>query len=292
MPDSTPRSSSAPRRRRSRSRAPTHTDGRTDSIWDAFCRVPGAVINGDDGSVGLRPLPPLRRRRRADGRPGSAELPVLDLVGPGPARRRGRSTRPAWTSTRGWSTSCSSTTSCPGSPSTTGTCRRRWRSRAAGATGTPRTGSASTPSTCTSALGDRVPVWTTLNEPWCAAFVGHIAGAHAPGLQDPAAGLAAMHHLLLGHGLAVEALRAADPDLTARPDPQPDRGRSGRPRPARGRRRGPADRRPVQPDLPGPDLPRRRTPRTCWPMSPGSAWSRSSSPATWPPSPRRSTCSG
>jgi beta-glucosidase len=28
-----------------------HTDGRTDSIWDTFCRVPGAVINGDDGSV-------------------------------------------------------------------------------------------------------------------------------------------------------------------------------------------------------------------------------------------------
>jgi beta-glucosidase len=28
-----------------------HTDGRTDSIWDAFCRVDGAVINGDDGSV-------------------------------------------------------------------------------------------------------------------------------------------------------------------------------------------------------------------------------------------------
>src|SRR5881227_2118869 len=28
-----------------------HTDGRTDSIWDVFCRVPGAVINSDDGSV-------------------------------------------------------------------------------------------------------------------------------------------------------------------------------------------------------------------------------------------------
>ena len=35
-------------------------------------------------------------------------------------------------------------------------------------------------------LGDRVPVWTTLNEPWCAAFLGYVAGAHAPGVQDPA----------------------------------------------------------------------------------------------------------
>ena len=61
--------------------------------------------------------------------------------------------------------------------------------------------------------GDRVPVWTTLNEPWCSAFLGYVGGAHAPGVQDPAAGLAAMHHLLLGHGLAVQALRAADPKL-------------------------------------------------------------------------------
>ncbi|MDP3208640.1 MAG: family 1 glycosylhydrolase, partial [Rhodoglobus sp.] len=28
-----------------------HEDGRTDSIWDAFCRVPGAVINADNGDV-------------------------------------------------------------------------------------------------------------------------------------------------------------------------------------------------------------------------------------------------
>ena len=26
-------------------------EGRTDSIWDTFARQPGAVLNGDDGSV-------------------------------------------------------------------------------------------------------------------------------------------------------------------------------------------------------------------------------------------------
>ena len=36
------------------------------------------------------------------------------------------------------------------------------------------------------ALSDRVANWTTLNEPWCAAFLGHAAGIHAPGVQDPA----------------------------------------------------------------------------------------------------------
>jgi beta-glucosidase len=57
------------------------------------------------------------------------------------------------------------------------------------------------------ALGDRVRHWTTVNEPWCAAMLGYAAGAHAPGRRDPGAAAAAAHHLLLGHGLAVDALR-------------------------------------------------------------------------------------
>jgi beta-glucosidase len=61
------------------------------------------------------------------------------------------------------------------------------------------------------ALGDRVERWGTVNEPWCAAMLGHAAGIHAPGRRDPAAAVAAAHHLLLGHGLAVDAVRAAAP---------------------------------------------------------------------------------
>ncbi|MBC7290890.1 MAG: beta-glucosidase [Actinotalea sp.] len=57
------------------------------------------------------------------------------------------------------------------------------------------------------ALGDRVALWTTLNEPWCSAYLGYAAGVHAPGRTEPAASLAAVHHLNLGHGLAVRALR-------------------------------------------------------------------------------------
>jgi beta-glucosidase len=62
------------------------------------------------------------------------------------------------------------------------------------------------------ALGDRVRYWTTLNEPWCSAFLGYGSGVHAPGLQDGAAAVRAGHHLMLGHGLAVQALRAARPE--------------------------------------------------------------------------------
>ncbi|GJF34356.1 beta-glucosidase [Kitasatospora sp. NE20-6] len=63
-------------------------------------------------------------------------------------------------------------------------------------------------------LGDRLPTVITLNEPWCSAFLGYSSGIHAPGVQDPAASLRAAHHLLLGHGLATERLRAgAHPPL-------------------------------------------------------------------------------
>ncbi|MCD9873393.1 GH1 family beta-glucosidase [Streptomyces guryensis] len=57
--------------------------------------------------------------------------------------------------------------------------------------------------------GDRVHRWITLNEPYCSAFVGYAEGRHAPGAREGRGALAAAHHLLVGHGLAVRALRAA-----------------------------------------------------------------------------------
>lgn len=60
-------------------------------------------------------------------------------------------------------------------------------------------------------LGDRVTMWATLNEPWVAAFVGHLTGEHAPGIRDDQAAVDAAHHLLLGHGLATQALRTVTP---------------------------------------------------------------------------------
>jgi beta-glucosidase len=67
-------------------------------------------------------------------------------------------------------------------------------------------------------LGDRVAMWTTLNEPWCSAFLGYGSGAHAPGRTNGAAALAAMHHLTLAHGLAVPEIRRAarnSPEVSA-----------------------------------------------------------------------------
>jgi beta-glucosidase len=62
-----------------------------------------------------------------------------------------------------------------------------------------------------SALGDRVPLFITLNEPWCSAYLGYASGVHAPGRTEDAAALAAVHHLNLAHGLATSAIRRAAP---------------------------------------------------------------------------------
>jgi beta-glucosidase len=57
------------------------------------------------------------------------------------------------------------------------------------------------------ALGDRVETWTTLNEPWCSAYLGYGSGVHAPGRANTGDALKAVHHLNLAHGLALAELR-------------------------------------------------------------------------------------
>ncbi|KZL30496.1 MULTISPECIES: GH1 family beta-glucosidase [Rhodococcus] len=57
-------------------------------------------------------------------------------------------------------------------------------------------------------LSDRVGMWMPLNEPVVHTLYGHALGVHAPGLALGFDAFQAAHHQLLGHGLAVEALRA------------------------------------------------------------------------------------
>jgi beta-glucosidase len=60
-----------------------------------------------------------------------------------------------------------------------------------------------------SRLADRVPLWITLNEPFVVTALGYALGVHAPGRTLMLDALPTAHHQLLGHGLAVAALRAA-----------------------------------------------------------------------------------
>lgn len=62
-------------------------------------------------------------------------------------------------------------------------------------------------------FGDRVPMWTTVNEPWVATYLGHALGVHAPGISDPATSAAAHHHMLLAHARATGPLRATGAEV-------------------------------------------------------------------------------
>lgn len=58
-------------------------------------------------------------------------------------------------------------------------------------------------------FGDRVAQWVTLNEPASVTLNGYALGVHAPGRDLLFGALPSVHHQLLAHGLAVQALRAA-----------------------------------------------------------------------------------
>lgn len=56
-------------------------------------------------------------------------------------------------------------------------------------------------------LNGQVEGWITHNEPWVVAYIGHVTGEHAPGLKDMRTGFLVAHHLLLSHGMALQAFR-------------------------------------------------------------------------------------
>ncbi|KPL91698.1 MULTISPECIES: GH1 family beta-glucosidase [Herpetosiphon] len=64
------------------------------------------------------------------------------------------------------------------------------------------------------ALGDTVKDWITHNEPWCAGLLGYQNGEHAPGRKNWNDGLKASHHLLLSHGWAVDVIRRNVPQAS------------------------------------------------------------------------------
>lgn len=56
-------------------------------------------------------------------------------------------------------------------------------------------------------LGTKIKMWGTINEPWCASFLSHYLGVHAPGKTSLQTGVDVAHHILLAHGLAVRKFR-------------------------------------------------------------------------------------
>ena len=182
-------------------------DGRTPSIWDTFSRLPGAVLDGDTGDVACdhyhrmpQDVALMRElglgsyrfsvawpRVRPDG--GAVDQRGLDFYRRLVDELHAAGVRP-WLTLYHWD--LPQTLEDAGGWTVRDTVDRFVEYAV----------------TVHDALGDRVPVWTTLNEPWCSAFLGYTSGRHAPGRQEGAAGLRAAHHLLLAHGLATTELRA------------------------------------------------------------------------------------
>ena len=184
-------------------------DGRTDSVWDAFCRLPGAVVDGSDGSVATDSYHRLdedvaaARALNLDAYRFSASWSRVRPDG-GPVNRAGldyysrlvdallEAGIAPWLTLYHWD--------LPQALEEQG----GWTARDTAHRFVDHA------LTLHDALGDRVDVWTTLNEPWCSAFLGYGNGQHAPGRHDFRAAMAAVHHLLLGHGLVARELRRRD----------------------------------------------------------------------------------
>ena len=186
-------------------------DGRGQSIWDVFSHTGGKVHRGDTGDIACDSY-----------HQGGRDLELLTDLGVSAyrfsiawPRVQPEGTAPSisadWTTTADWSTNCAAARSSQSPRSTTGTFRRRSSSAAAGPSVTPHIGSPTTPrcSHMRSAIG--VGMWVTINEPSQIVGQGYREGTHAPGHHDDAEAARATHHILLGHGLAVQALRSALP---------------------------------------------------------------------------------
>ena len=267
-----------------RSRAP-RDDGRRPSIWDTFCATPGTV-HGDTGDVAcdhyhrwaadLDLIASARASTPTASRsPGRACMPP-DGAAPTPGARLLRA--PGRRAAR--ARACSRCVDAlPLGPAAALEDRGGWLNRDTAYRFADY--AASSAARC----GDRVAAWSTLNEPWCSAFLGY-HGRHAPGRAAPAHARPALHHLLLGHGLA-------------RPGAARQRPAAGRHRRQRRAAVQPAD-RPAPPTAAAARPVRRAAqPLVLDPLLEGSypdelfacgqAPSRSCRTATWPRSASRST---
>ncbi|WP_199441958.1 GH1 family beta-glucosidase [Umezawaea beigongshangensis] len=184
-------------------------DGRTPSIWDTFARVPGAVHLGEHGDVACdhyHRMPQdveLIRSLGVDSYRFSVSWPRVQPGGRGPVNAAGvgfydrlvdellAAGVAPWVTLYHWDLP-QELEDAGGWP------ERDTAHRFAEYAGLVH-----------DALGDRVRTWTTLNEPWCSAVLGYDQGLHAPGRTNFPDAMRAVHHLLLGHGLAGQALRAA-----------------------------------------------------------------------------------
>ncbi|NUK03161.1 beta-glucosidase [Streptomyces lunaelactis] len=189
-------------------------DGRTPSIWDTFSREPGRVRNGDTGDIAadhyhrMREDVALMKQLGVTDYRFSVSWPRVQPTGRGPGVQKGldfyrrltdalldAGIRPVATLYH-WD--------LPQELEDAGGWPQRETAQRFG----------DYAGIMADALGDRVRTWTTLNEPWCAAFLGYGSGVHAPGRTSASASLRAAHHFNLAHGWAAQLLHTALPSTS------------------------------------------------------------------------------
>ncbi|QMU75399.1 beta-glucosidase [Streptacidiphilus sp. PB12-B1b] len=189
----------------------TAEDGRSPSIWDTFCRVPGAIDNGDDGDAACdhyRRWPEdvaLMRGLGVDSYRFSLAWPRIVPGGTGPVNPAGLAFYDRLVDALLEAGIRPNATLYHWDLPQVLQDRGGWSERATAEAFAEYAGAAA------AALGDRVTDWCTLNEPLCSAWIGHLEGRMAPGVRDLTTAVRASFHLHLGHGLAAQAVRAASP---------------------------------------------------------------------------------
>lgn len=184
-------------------------DGRGRSVWDTFCQRPGAIRDGQDGRYATdhyhrwREDVALMAELGLDAYRFSLAWPRIQPTGSGPVNRAGLDF---------YSRLVDALLEAGITPAATlfhwDTPQRLqdgggWRERDTAER------FAEYAAIVGAELGDRVGMWMPVNEPSMVTLFGHALGNHAPGLELGFEALPVAHHLLLGHGLAVQALRAA-----------------------------------------------------------------------------------
>ena len=186
-------------------------DGRGPSIWDTFCRQPGAVVNGDNGDVACDHYHRYRDDARLMGELGasahrfSVSWPRVLPTGSGQVNERGvdfyqrlvdallgAGVQPMLNVFHWDLPQALQDRGGFANPEIVG-----WFADYA--------------ALLASRLGDRITDWMTLNEPAVFAFLAHADGIHAPGLRDWPTAMRVADHELRAHAAAAEAIRAAVP---------------------------------------------------------------------------------
>ncbi|MFI2203382.1 GH1 family beta-glucosidase [Streptomyces sp. NPDC020192] len=186
-------------------------DGRTPSIWDTFSHTPGKTANGDTGDVACdhyhrwREDIALMRQLGVNAYRLSVAWPRVLPTGTGPVNPKGLAFYDELVDALLEAGITPSVTLYHWDLPQTLQDRGGWPER------DTAHALAEYASAVAGRLGDRVTLWATLNEPSCSAWIGHLEGKMAPGWTDLTAAVRSSYHLLLGHGLAAQAVRAAAP---------------------------------------------------------------------------------